>query len=526
MRLFVLLLACLFLVVGSAFADILVHKDGRRIEGQVVRRTASEVVFKTKFATLTFPVKDVLEIVEQKTREQEHAERLAAAQTAEDFYRLALWCEEHKFRRRTREYHERALELDPDHAGANVALGRVQYKGVWMTPAERDARQLAEQEAEMRERGLVQYEGRWVTPEERAKLERGLVEHQGRWVTLAEAMRLKGLVEFEGGWIPAVEGYARRDLAAMSKLAGIELGVAFGTDVMVAGDADVPALEAIAQRADRARRWFGEKWSVEPGLELFGGRLAELYAFVDDALYDRTIAHTVERSRWIPEGWGAAVAKRYGYTWVDPVRLSGATLRNRPDSHLDGTCFHNFGHLMAISIGYDGRNLPAWYEEGVACLIESVAHGQNTVFCRATSATGLGSSSGSKHRPVFDDKAMRDDGWRARLAAELAQGGIEPFDALARREFHELALIDIATSRAILEWLLSREPGALAKFHAVLRHHAPAQPARVILAGRDRHACYDAAFGAAVGMNHRRADAEWRRWFRAEGLAGGAATER
>lgn len=512
-----LFLLVLLLTAALLGADVLVHKDGRRIEGEVVKKTATEVVFKTRFGTVTFPASDVKEIIKKKTRDQEYDERLGRAKSANDFFELGQWCTENKLKRRGKKHFEKAIELDPNHEGANLALGRVKYKDEWMTPEERDERQRAERTEEMAERGFVQHEGQWVTPEEKAKLEQGLVKHEGRWMTKAESMKLKGFIEFEGEWLPESHALARESHARLLKLAEAKLGIAFGNDVVVIGDADAGVLDTIAKRADFARDWFGKRWSIEPGLALFEGRLAELYPFVNDALYKKTIPLAVERSKYMPEGWGKSVAKRYGYTWVNPIRVAGSTLRNRPDSHLNGTCYHNFGHVLAISLADNGRNLPAWYEEGLACLIEEIAHGQNTVFCKASSASSGGSSSGEAHRPVFDDKAMRDDGWRKRLALELDKGGIEPFDKLARREFHQLALVDIATSRAILEWLLLKGEGKLGKFHAILRKHAPEQPNRVVLIGKDRHKCYDEAFKAAVGMTHRQADAEWRRWFKTEG---------
>jgi hypothetical protein len=65
---------------------------------------------------------------------------------------------------------------------------------------------------------------------------------------------------------------------------------------------------------------------------------------------------------------------------------------------------------------------------------------------------------------------------------------------------------------AILEWL-ALEEGATARFHAVLRKHAPQAPRRVIPRGRDRQAVYDEAFQAAVKLSWRAADQAWRQWF-------------
>jgi len=73
-----------------------------------------------------------------------------------------------------RSLYERAVNLDRNHEEANQALGHVQYKGEWMTPEERERRQVDDEEEEKRAAGLVKWKDQWVTPEDKDKLEQGV----------------------------------------------------------------------------------------------------------------------------------------------------------------------------------------------------------------------------------------------------------------------------------------------------------------------------------------------------------------
>ena len=166
---------------------------------------------------------------------------------------------------------------------------------------------------------------------------------------------------------------------------------------------------------------------------------------------------------------------------------------------------------MVGRLGYDGKLLPPWYEEGVASVAELRTHGANKVFCRSSVYSFQGTQSGAT-RTDFSDVVMRDGSWRHALKDALGRGETLTFDKLAQLQFSQLQFIDIAQAMAIVEWLES-QPGALKKFHQELRRQAPAPPARLHLSGNDRQRGYDAAFQAACGMGFRQADAEWRKWF-------------
>ena len=216
---FIALLLGLFLIAESALADVLVLKDGRRIEGIVLEETAAKVKIQTGLGLLEFKRSEIETIERKKTKRQQFDERYEAAETGEDFHEVGLWAESKRLRKQAKKAMTRAIEVDPDHVKARTWLGFVRYKDEWMTPEEREARMVADEESEMLERGFVKYEERWVTPEEKAKLEAGLVLHEGRWIPFADAQRKLGFELFEERWIPKAEATARHEMKRAADVA-------------------------------------------------------------------------------------------------------------------------------------------------------------------------------------------------------------------------------------------------------------------------------------------------------------------
>jgi len=87
--------------------------------------------------------------------EKEYGKRAAAAKTAADHYRLALWCREAGLAAKALRHHRAVVTLDPDHRAARRALGFENVRGRWV----------AGEEA-MRAKGFKEHDGVWVTPEE------------------------------------------------------------------------------------------------------------------------------------------------------------------------------------------------------------------------------------------------------------------------------------------------------------------------------------------------------------------------
>ncbi len=507
-------LAVLVCLAALALADVVVTRDGRRIEGTVVAETPTEVRIRTRLGEITVPRSEVVSIERGKSRRQEFDERWQAATDADGFHALGLWCEGQKMRAEARRAMNRALELDANHAGANTWLGRVEYKGEWMTPEERDRRMAADREAEMQARGLVRYGDTWVTPEERAKLEQGLVLHAGRWIPFAEAQRAKGLEEWMGAWVPRRVALGRDSAARVSEAAGVPFEVVLAGDrVLAAGPLPRASLERVAERCLAGWSWFFERYALPAETDLFDGRLAELYLFDRDPAYHATIEHLAQRTSTLPPGWAEAVKNTHGFLYWDPFPLSSARRWKREELDLEGHCYHHFGHLLVNRLGYDGRLLPPWYDEALAALVEYHLHGRNAVFCRSSVHEGRGTAAAGTTFS-FDPRELREGSWKGILSRALAENAVMSFDHLARKQFGELELVDVAVGMGVLSWLAEQEPGALARFHAELRKVAPPAPARVIELGRERQEHYDAAFAAACGKTWREVDQLWRAWAR------------
>jgi len=510
------LLALLLCAGSAARADIVVMRDGRRIEGEIVREDASEVEVKMRVGRVTLQRADVVDIIRQKTPDQLYEEQLAAAETADDHFALGEWCVEQRMRRRSERAYERAVELDPMHAGANLALGNVLHEDEWMTPEERDRRIELAREEEMRARGLVRHGERWVTEEERQQLERGLVLHEGEWMTQEAAYHAQGLIEFEGAWVRAAVGRAHQRVDRVQALLGRELGRAGGDEWLVAGPLQEPSLVAIDAGMQLGRAAYHEHWDLEPESSVIGDELALFYVTgSDSSSYLTPIPHLAGLSETLPEGWAEAVRTSHGFIYYDPVPTSSARQWNRSELDLQGHNYHHLGHVLVNRTGYDGKLLPPWYEESMAALVEYWSHGKNRVFCRARSLTRGGESISG--RPIatgnFDPRGVRTGEWVPSLQRALGVHAVSSFDRLSRLDFSELELVDIATGMAILSWIdAAGEEGALQRFHAALKSVAPSSPGRLLERGRPSFDRWENAFQSSVGMGMRQADQEWRAW--------------
>lgn len=501
----------------TAFGDTLILRDGRRVEGKLVRETATTLTLETPTGRQDYAHADVLEIKRGKTPREIFKEREARSRTAEEFYELGVWAQSQKLKAFAKGAFERAVALDPQHEGANTALGRVKYKDRWLTPEAREAQARADEEAEKLAQGLVRHEGAWVTPEDKARLERGLVQYAGRWVPKADAMRAQGLEEFEGRWLPRAEALARADLRAAERVSGVKLEAAWTDELLVAGPWPPAYLGEIAASLTRARGCFDQAFGCLPGLELLGGRMAEFYCFGrDEGPYVDSVAHFATLSPTLPAGWAEATRLAHGFYWFDPYALSSARLGHREQADLAGHCVHHWGHLLVNRDRYDGRLLPPWYDESFACWLESQVLGTNVVACRSKREPNeSGTSARRTPRPgEFDWPSFRRGGWRAALAAALDANAVPTLEKLTLAEFSDLGLLELATGMAILDWLAAQGPGALGRFQVELRKGQPRSPERVERDVNKRLATYDAAFRAAAGKSLRESNAAWKAWFR------------
>ena len=503
----------LLLLSGSLSADILHMRDGRRIEGQIVEETALKVRIKTGFGVLEFKPAEIESIERKKSKLQEFEERWEAATNADNFFALGEWAQAKRMRKQAKRAMRRAVALDPQHKGANIALGLVEYRGEWMRPEVRDERMARDHEKQMRERGLVLYKQRWVTLAEAQQLEKGLVLHEGEWMTVEVAQQAQGLEEFDGGWIPRAEAVARQSARVVAQHAGEEFRLFIDHQALVAGPLKNSELKSIGAGLVLGRAWYAEIFGPAPGLELLGGRLAEFYVFPrGSGAYAASIEPLSKLTETLPEGWLPVARESLGFWWSDPFTLSSARQSHRSFDGLQGHCYHHWGHMLLNRRGYDGRLLPPWYDEGLASLVEFHTHGRNAVFCRAQTTLSTGTNA-ARATLGFDPKLVREGKWREALRQALEENRVASILKLSQLDFSDLTVLDIATSMGICEWLASHGEKALPLFHGVLRKLAPKVPLRIILSAGKRGEVYDQAFRAATGKSWREADKSWRQWF-------------
>lgn len=161
------LAALVFLAVPSVSADIVVLKNGKRLEGRV-EEAGDSVVIHLRHGSVKIRRDRIESIVTKKTALDEFHEKAVALQAqaerekldgparADRWFELAAWALEQDLPRSRLEALQQTVAADPDHAKAREALGYVRFDGRWVTGSERH-----------RAMGLVQYEGQWVTPEAR-----------------------------------------------------------------------------------------------------------------------------------------------------------------------------------------------------------------------------------------------------------------------------------------------------------------------------------------------------------------------
>ncbi len=162
----------LTLVVGVSFvpgdgaavarADIIHLNDGRKIVGKIVKESEGSIKVKLKHGTQTINRDDIFEIERRKEPEDLHAEEAAKAETADDWFAIGKQAKDDWGLEEIvwRGDFEKAIELDPEHAGAREGLGYKKVDGKWL------------EEAEWREaEGFVLHEGRWVTKEKADQIE-------------------------------------------------------------------------------------------------------------------------------------------------------------------------------------------------------------------------------------------------------------------------------------------------------------------------------------------------------------------
>jgi hypothetical protein len=157
---------------AATSADEVWLKGGGRLVGDVISKSATTVVLEVGPGTVKLPLSRVDRIVSSTvalTEYRERASKLSARDVA-GWTALAEWAELKDLRTQSREAWRRVLSADPGNAIAHTALGDILHQGRWLDFA-----------SVQRARGMVEYDGVWMSPAERqASIQREAAEAGAR----------------------------------------------------------------------------------------------------------------------------------------------------------------------------------------------------------------------------------------------------------------------------------------------------------------------------------------------------------
>jgi hypothetical protein len=209
-----LLAAAVFALPLSAEQVIL--KNGGRVSGVLLERSATHVVLQIGPGTMALPMSTVERIVEGVSplaTFQERAARLSPIDR-DGWTELGVWARDHGLETQARDCFSRALALDPNNPIAQAGVGNLLVDGRWLT-----------QDDAYRAKGYVRYEGAWMYPEEREAMIR---EAEERRADLRAAADRRARVEEAEAQARAAEAAARAQQAGGDYGYGIPLGYAYG----------------------------------------------------------------------------------------------------------------------------------------------------------------------------------------------------------------------------------------------------------------------------------------------------------
>lgn len=243
MRQTVVLAGILCCLPSSAGADEVLLKGGGRLSGRILSRTDAAVQVDVGPGIVTVSMSSVLSIEEKRSSLHQYEERVARLADGDvpGWLQLARWSQGQGLHTQARRAWEHVLVIDAQNVEANLALGRVQLDGRWVT--EQDAN---------RARGLVHFEGAWMTPAEREGI---LRQRDDRF---NELLRLDAERRARDAEMRAAEAEAlAREATRLQGTSGIPLwwGTGYGYPVYGSGRGHGPRLRGPKPSPPAGNRW-------------------------------------------------------------------------------------------------------------------------------------------------------------------------------------------------------------------------------------------------------------------------------
>lgn len=492
------LLACLAGAGAWASADVVLLTDGTRLEGKVVEQSEAEVVVETTFDGRKSVPRSQLKSLDTRIpplREQLAYRLGEAGEQVAPLWATHDWAKQAGFKDELRDILQRIVRAAPQDARARKALGHAKVDGRWMSPEEQAAHEQAAHETAMRAKGLVPYEGGWVTPEEKAAREQGLRRDGDEWVTEEEWHRRRGETRVDGRWVRVGEAEGRAYADEASKAARVTLQHLWTPHFDVCHELDSAVGERVAEGLEKA---YAEARRV---LKPSGDDLPEtLVERMRVALFKKAPAYA-RFSEWLGQrlkieaqqpGWARAIQRQPAFWWVQDEPTVSVYQFPNIDKTLVSNAVHNAGLVLLTRYRMNFRFPSPWLREGFAYHLEMVALGYSLTF---TLGRGGGTNQGgSDTAPPWAESEK----WKQALKGAVAAGTDPPLKRMGGMQPEELGYAELVKAWSVVDYLVRRDS---AKFKAFVDGAKAA-----------RDAPEEEALTAALGLNYRQLDEQWRAW--------------
>lgn len=218
---------------STARGDKITIRGGGQIKGKLIPDKAhpGQFLFIGEVGKTPMPFKkdQIVQVVAEKSALDEYVVRLAKERTTPQAeFELGMWCEENKLVDLAQVHFELAVRRDSTFDEAHKKLGHVWMGGRWL-----DADEVKEAQ------GMVKYKGRWVTPEEKERREliASTAAENNAWVKKIKLYR-----------DAYVSGPVERSQEAERRLMAITEPAAIGPVLRVLADDPLPGLRALASK--------------------------------------------------------------------------------------------------------------------------------------------------------------------------------------------------------------------------------------------------------------------------------------
>ena len=183
MRYLLICVLCLSLL-PQLHSDEVHLSDGRILSGKILENPENgklkfKVIVGSMSMVMNIDRKDIVKLTTGMTAEEKalaavekKRKDLGSKATAADVWALALELKDLKQSLLVKQYARDTIAIDPNHREANLALGRVEFNGTWMTERQMH---LA--------KGEVYFEGKWLS---QANVDKIVAEREENRIALAE----------------------------------------------------------------------------------------------------------------------------------------------------------------------------------------------------------------------------------------------------------------------------------------------------------------------------------------------------